>query len=62
MLAFAGLRDGATPLRTFSANPKFHRAPNQVVEVDAGHFVLEERPEVVVPKVVEFLREHGDQR
>jgi pimeloyl-ACP methyl ester carboxylesterase len=59
-LYFHGLRDGCFAIdRELAAQIPALMGPDSRVELleDAGHFLLVERPEVVNPKIVEFLLE-----
>ncbi|MBL9100064.1 MAG: alpha/beta hydrolase [Myxococcales bacterium] len=53
-LVIAGIDDGTTPLDAFDDVSGF-AGPVRVVKVPTGHFPQRERPDVVIPLLLEFL-------
>lgn len=57
-LVIAGLDDGTTPLDSFDDTSAF-AAPTRLEKLPTGHFPHRERPDLVLPLLLEFLAPQG---
>jgi pimeloyl-ACP methyl ester carboxylesterase len=56
-LTFAGLTDGALPAVEFDRSPGAFTGPYELVKVpEGGHFLHLERPDLFLPKLIDFLK------